>query len=630
MFFNQTQQRTLNTYPAWKNLLVLVLLVVGIIYSLANLYPSDPAVQISPDSTAPINQMVVDKIKDKLVSRNIIPKSVSIENQGNILIRLKDQADQARARVVAGETLGQDYVVAINMATAVPSWLASLNAEPMKLGLDLSGGIFFLLEVDMDVAVEKSEQQYVDDMKTSLREKKIRYSRIETIKGGGLLLKFRKAEVRDQALDLLETQFPGLISITQDLGKFYNIRSRVSEKKLKEIRDYAVEQNTTILRNRVDELGVAEPYIQRQGLNRIVVQLPGVQDSAQAKKIIGVTASVEFRLQYQSGDIQAALKGRIPPDAQLYYRDSGAPILLKKSIVVKGMNVSNASFGVDQNGSPKVNIALDSKGASRMTAISGQNVGKPLAVLFTEYKTEYEDVNGVMKPKDKLTKIEKVISVATIRTTLGSRFEITGLDSVEEATNLVMKIRAGALIAPLKFVSESTIGPSLGKENIDKGVVAIKIGMAMVLLFMLLYYKVFGLIANLALLINLVMLVAMMSLLNATLTLPGIAGIVLTVGMAVDANVLIFERIKEELHAGSGVQRAIHNGYDSAFSTIMDANITTLIAAVILFAIGTGTIKGFAVTLALGIITSMFTAIVASRAVINAIYGGRKVESLSI
>ena len=629
MFFNQTQ-RTMNTYPIWKNMMVLILLVVGIIYSLANLYPNNPAVQISADSTAPISQAIVDKIEKGLKDKNIIPKSVAIETKGNILIRLNNQTDQATAREVASQLLGQDYVVAINMATSVPDWLAALHAAPMKLGLDLSGGIFFLLEVDMDVAVEKSEQQYVDDIKTTLREKKIRYSRIESVKNGGMVLLFRDADTRDKALNVVETQFPGLISIAQQQGAFYTIKSRVSEKKLKEIRDYAVEQNTTILRNRVDELGVAEPYIQRQGLNRIVVQLPGVQDSAQAKKIIGVTASVEFRLQNQSADLQAALNGRVPPDAELYHRENGMPILLKKSVVVKGLNVSNASFGVDQNGAPKVNIALDSKGASRMSTISGQNVGKPLAVLFTEYKTEYEEVDGVMKPKDKLSKIEKVISVATIRSTLGSHFEITGLDSVDEATNLVMKIRAGALIAPLKFVSESTIGPSLGQENIDKGIVAMKIGMAMVLGFMLIYYRVFGLIANLALLINIVLLVALMSLLDATLTLPGIAGIVLTVGMAVDANVLIFERIKEELLGGSGVQRAIHNGYDSAFSTIMDANITTLIAAVILFAIGTGTIKGFAVTLALGIITSMFTAIIASRALINAIYGGRKVESLSI
>ncbi len=630
MFVNQTQQRAINTYPAWKNMLVIIVLVFGVIYSLANTYPSDPAIQISPESTAEINQQTVDKISKLLVDKNIIVKSVAVEGDGNILVRLNNETDQAKAQPVLNSALGQDYIVAINQAHTVPDWLSALNAEPMKLGLDLSGGIHFLLEVDMDVAVEKSEQQYVDDLKTTLREKKLRYSRVEVRKGVGLLLKFRKEEVRDEALSLIEEQYPGLIVVGDEQSKFFNIKARISEKKLKEIRDYAVEQNTTILRTRVDELGVAEPFIQRQGANRIVVQLPGVQDSTQAKKIIGVTASVEFHLQHLTGDVQSALKGRVPSDASLYYRENGQPILLNKSIVVEGMNVSNASFGVDENGGPQVNIALDSKGASRMTAISGKNVGKPLAVLFTEYKTEYEEVDGVTKAKDKLTKIEKVISVATIRTTLGSRFVITGLDSAAEATNLVMKIRAGALIAPLKFVSESTIGPSLGQENIDKGKMAIMIGMALVLAFMLVYYKAFGMIANVALVVNMVLLIAVMSLLHATLTLPGIAGIVLTVGMAVDANVLIFERIKEELSAGSGTQKAIHNGYDSAFSTIMDANITTLIAAVILFAIGTGTIKGFAVTLAIGILTSMFTAIVASRALVNLIYGGKSGKTLSI
>ncbi|HFB64435.1 MAG TPA: protein translocase subunit SecD [Aeromonadales bacterium] len=621
----------MNTYPMWKYLLVVFALIIGVLYSLPNIYGEDPSIQISPDRKFEITQEVIDKSKKSLAEVNLSYKKFEVIDGKKILIRFNDINDQLAAQNKLRADLDEGYIVALNLAPATPKWLDAFNAKPMKLGLDLRGGIHFKLEVDMDVAIAKREQQYVDDLKSTLREEKIRYHRIDRAKGDGVNLSFRTDADRVKALDVMGKKFSELKTRTTEKGKYFIITARISQTKLAEIKTNAVKQNMTTIRSRINQLGVSEPQVYREG-NRIVVQLPGVQDSAQAKKVLSATASLEFRLVKQNGDIQAALKGKIPADSELFeWRDNDRlPSLLKKKVIVTGDHITNANTGVDENGLPQVSISLDSKGGSKMTAVSKRNIGKPMATVFIEYKTKYENVNGIMKPIGKPKKVSKIISIATIQTVLGSNFRITGIDSAQEAHTLAILLRAGALTAPITIVEERTIGPSLGKDNIAKGVLSVQIGLATVLLFMLFYYKLFGLIADLALMINLVLIVAIMSMLGATLTLPGIAGIVLTVGMAVDANVLIYERIREELRDKASIQRAIHQGYDSAFSTIMDANITTLIAAIILFAIGTGPVKGFAVTLAIGILTSMFTAIVGSRALVNLWFGGRKLKKLWI
>lgn len=631
MFFSEPQQRPMNTYPMWKYLLVVFALIIGVLYSLPNIYGEDPSIQISPDRKFEITQEVIDKSKKSLAEVNLSYKKFEVIDGKKILIRFNDINDQLAAQNKLRADLDEGYIVALNLAPATPKWLDAFNAKPMKLGLDLRGGIHFKLEVDMDVAIAKREQQYVDDLKSTLREEKIRYHRIDRAKGDGVNLSFRTDADRVKALDVMGKKFSELKTRTTEKGKYFIITARISQTKLAEIKTNAVKQNMTTIRSRINQLGVSEPQVYREG-NRIVVQLPGVQDSAQAKKVLSATASLEFRLVKQNGDIQAALKGKIPADSELFeWRDNDRlPSLLKKKVIVTGDHITNANTGVDENGLPQVSISLDSKGGSKMTAVSKRNIGKPMATVFIEYKTKYENVNGIMKPIGKPKKVSKIISIATIQTVLGSNFRITGIDSAQEAHTLAILLRAGALTAPITIVEERTIGPSLGKDNIAKGVLSVQIGLATVLLFMLFYYKLFGLIADLALMINLVLIVAIMSMLGATLTLPGIAGIVLTVGMAVDANVLIYERIREELRDKASIQRAIHQGYDSAFSTIMDANITTLIAAIILFAIGTGPVKGFAVTLAIGILTSMFTAIVGSRALVNLWFGGRKLKKLWI
>ena len=631
MFFSEPQQRPMNTYPMWKYLLVVFALIIGVLYSLPNIYGEDPSIQISPDRKFEITQEVIDKSKKSLAEVNLSYKKFEVIDGKKILIRFNDINDQLAAQNKLRADLDEGYIVALNLAPATPKWLDAFNAKPMKLGLDLRGGIHFKLEVDMDVAIAKREQQYVDDLKSTLREEKIRYHRIDRAKGDGVNLSFRTDADRVKALDVMGKKFSELKTRTTEKGKYFIITARISQTKLAEIKTNAVKQNMTTIRSRINQLGVSEPQVYREG-NRIVVQLPGVQDSAQAKKVLSATASLEFRLVKQNGDIQAALKGKIPADSELFeWRDNDRlPSLLKKKVIVTGDHITNANTGVDENGLPQVSISLDSKGGSKMTAVSKRNIGKPMATVFIEYKTKYENVNGIMKPIGKPKKVSKIISIATIQTVLGSNFRITGIDSAQEAHTLAILLRAGALTAPITIVEERTIGPSLGKDNIAKGVLSVQIGLATVLLFMLFYYKLFGLIADLALMINLVLIVAIMSMLGATLTLPGIAGIVLTVGMAVDANVLIYERIREELRDKASIQRAIHQGYDSAFSTIMDANITTLIAALILFAIGTGPVKGFAVTLAIGILTSMFTAIVGSRALVNLWFGGRKLKKLWI
>ncbi|MGF1691286.1 protein translocase subunit SecD [Photobacterium kagoshimensis] len=616
----------LNRYPLWKNLMVVFALLIGLLYALPNIYGEDPAIQISGARGASVDMSALDVVTEDLEKSKISYKSVAFEN-GAVLVRFNDTDTQISARDILNDELGEDYVVALNLAPATPSWLESIGASPMKLGLDLRGGVHFLMEVDMDAAMEKLLGQQEETFRTELREAKIRYRAISKT-DTAVEVRLRDAEQMAQAERELAKLHPDMIfSDSTNNGRFV-VSAAFSEERLKEIRNYAVDQNITILRNRVNELGVAEPLVQRQGANRIVVELPGVQDTARAKEILGATATLEFREVDSSADLAAAMAGRVPAGSEVKTTRDGRPAVLKKRVILTGSHITDASSSADEYGRPQVNISLDSEGGSKMTAFSRNNVGKLMATMFTEYKDSGErDENG----KVILEKHEEVINQATIQTALGRNFRITGIDSAAEAHNLALLLRAGALIAPISIVEERTIGPSMGQQNIDMGIQACLWGMLAVMLFTLLYYRKFGLIANMALMMNLVMIIGIMSMIpGATMTLPGIAGIVLTVGMAVDANVLIFERIREELREGRSPQHAIQQGYANAFSTIADANITTLITAIILFAVGTGAIKGFAVTLSIGILTSMFTAIVGTRAVVNFVYGGKRVDKLSI
>ncbi len=616
----------LNKYPLWKYLMVAIIAIVGILYAAPNLYGSDPAVQVSGVRGAEVTTATLDQVREALQASGVEPKSAGLED-GQVLVRLKDTDTQLKAQEAVAETLGDDYSVALNLAPATPAWLESIGAGPMKLGLDLRGGVHFLMEVDMDEALNKADEQLQTDLRTNLREEKLRYTSIRRTAQGVVKVKLRDEATADQAETYLKQQSGNEYSIDRD-GQ--ELTLALTEARIKEIRNYAIEQNMTIIRNRVNELGVAEPLVQRQGAERIVVQLPGVQDTARAKEILGATATLEFHLVDTEHDLGAAIDGRVPPGSVLYDSRDGRPVLAYKRVMLTGDHIQDAQSGYDEYNRPQVNIKLDSQGGAKMSRATKDNVGNPMATVFIEYKP-----SGKIGPDGKALpprKIEEVIQVATIQSRLGRSFRITGIDSPQEAHNLALLLRAGALIAPIQIVEERTVGPSLGKENIENGINAMLYGFIAIVLFMVIYYKAFGLVANMALAMNVVLIVGVMSMIpGATMTLPGIAGIVLTVGMSVDANVLIFERIREELRAGRSIQQAIHQGYDHAFSTIADANITTMITALILFGIGTGPVKGFAVTLAIGIITSMFTAIVGTRAVVNLIYGGKKrVSKLAI
>ncbi len=616
----------INQYPAWKYTLIAVALVAGVIFALPNLFGEDPAVQVSPVRGAPIDAAFRDRLVRRVEAGGITAGETAITDR--LLIRFASGQDQLKAREIIEDALDRRYVVALNLAPATPGWLTGLGALPMYLGLDLRGGVHFLMEVDLAGAVRQAEQRYAGDLRTLLREEKLRQRAITTRAKGGLIVRFTDAAHRDQAYDLVRRRMPELIvESTVNVGDPV-LDIRIGESAKREIERFAVQQNVTTLRNRVNELGVAEPVIQKQGENRIVVQLPGVQDTARAKEILGATATLEFRMVH--GESASALaSGRTPGTAKLYHERNGRPILLQRNVMLTGEYITDAASGIDQqSGSPAVFITLDGKGARLFSSRTGDKIGRAMGVVYIEHKSFTEFVDGVRERRKEI--VEEVINVATIRDQLGKRFQITGLDSTEEARNLALLLRAGALAAPIEIVEERTVGPSLGQANIDQGFRSVVIGFVLVLALMAVYYKRFGLVANLALTFNLILVVAMLSLLQATLTLPGIAGIVLTVGMAVDANVLIFERIREEIRNGNTPQASIHAGYAKAFSTIADANITTLIAAVLLFGFGTGPIKGFAITLSLGIATSMFTAIMMTRAVINLIYGGRRVAALSI
>lgn len=608
--------------------MVAFVVTIGALYALPNIYGEDPAIQISGVRGASTDMQTLDKVKDLLAEKKLPVKAIALEN-GTVLVRFKDTDEQLAARDLVADALGDKFTVALNLAPSTPRWLEDIGANPMKLGLDLRGGVHFLMEVDMDAAMGKLQEQTADSFRSELREKRIRYSSVRKLDSGTAVgaveVRFRSPEELTAALDYLQPLHRDLTFTAMGDNAFI---AQLSEARLKEAREYAVQQNITILRNRVNELGVAEPIVQRQGASRIVVELPGIQDTARAKEILGATATLEFRLVNNQADLQAAVSGRVPGDSELQYMRDGRPVLLYKKVVLTGDHITDSSSSSDEYNRPQVNISLDSEGGTKMANFTKDNIGKPMATLFSEYKDSGKrDANG----KVILVKHDEVINMATIQSRLGRSFRITGIDSQAEAHNLSLLLRAGALIAPIQIVEERTIGPSLGAQNIQQGLDACMWGLAAVVIFMGIYYRKFGLIAISALLANLVLIVGIMSMLpGATLTMPGIAGIVLTVGMAVDANVLIFERIREEMRNGRSVQQAINEGYSNAFSSIADANVTTLITALILYAVGTGPVKGFAITLSIGIATSMFTAIIGTRAIVNFLYGGKRITKLSI
>ncbi|KJY80521.1 preprotein translocase subunit SecD [Vibrio nigripulchritudo] len=607
--------------------MVVLVILVSALYALPNIYGEDPAIQITGARGASVDMSTLDAVTEVLEKENLPKKSIALED-GSILVRFLDTDTQISARDAINSELGKDAIVALNLAPATPEWLDAIGATPMKLGLDLRGGVHFLMEVDMDAAMEKLVGQQEEAFRSELREERIRYRAIRKSGNEAVEIVLRDEEQLEQAERLLKRTHQDMIFIDTSTSSRFSLRATFTEERLQEIRNYAVEQNITILRNRVNELGVAEPLVQRQGASRIVVELPGVQDTARAKEILGATATLEFREVDDKADLAAAARGRAPAGSEIKFDRDGRPVVLKKRIILGGSSITDASSSADEYGRPQVNINLDSEGGSKMSSFSKKNVGKLMATVFAEYKD-----SGRRTPEGKviLDKHEEVINQATIQTALGRSFRITGIDSAAEAHNLALLLRAGALIAPISIVEERTIGPSMGQQNIDMGIQACIFGLVAVMLFCLVYYRKFGVFANLALIANIILIIGVMSMIpGATMTLPGIAGIVLTVGMAVDANVLIFERIREELRDGRNPQQAIHQGYANAFSTIADANITTLITAIILFAVGTGAIKGFAVTLSIGILTSMFTAIIGTRCVVNLLYGGKRINKLSI
>jgi preprotein translocase subunit SecD len=617
----------MNQYPLWKNLLVVIVVLFGALYALPNIFDQDPSMEISGTRRADVDETTSARVTEALKKVGVEAKGISSQN-GKLLIRFNNSEEQLRAQDTIAHELGGDYNQALTLAPDLPDWLRGLGAEPMYLGLDLRGGIHVLIDVDMDAAAHQAVERYSGDIRGLLRSNKVRYLRV-TREGDVIMAKFKDAAKRDEAEKLIGNEFRTMVVETLDEGDAFYVKAGLSPAERRDVQKFALQQNITTLRNRVNALGVAEPLIQQQGERRIVVQLPGAQDPAKLKEMLGATATLEYRLADTEHSVEDAVNGRVPPGSKLYYERDGQPVLLKKQVIVTGNQITDASSGLDQRtGQPAVSVRLDGVGAKRMRRMTNENVGKPMAVVFIENRTITRMVDG--EPVKHKVKVEEVISIANILEPFGSRFQTTGLDSTKEARDLALLLRAGALAAPIEIVEERTIGPSLGQDNIDQGFMSVVIGMVLVMIFMAVYYRVFGLVADMALGMNLVLIVAILSLLQATLTLPGIAGIVLTVGMAVDANVLIFERIREEIKNGNSPQASIHAGYEKAFSTIIDANITTLIAAVVLFSFGTGPIKGFAVTLAIGILTSMFTAIIGTRAVINLIYGRKRVKSLAV
>jgi preprotein translocase subunit SecD len=621
----------LNKYPLWKYLLILAVLALGFIYSAPNLYPDDPAIQVSGESTTlRVTQADLERISKALAEAGITVKSAVLGNEGkNALLRLQEKDQQLAAKDVVRKALGDDFVVALNLAPTTPKWLRALGASPMKLGLDLSGGVHFLLEVDMDKAIAARVKVYEGEVKGMLRKEHLRYRSLPQ-QTAGFSLGFTDTEQLDKARSLIQKGFSDFALTTTERNGLQVLSLVLTPAKITEIREYSIKQNLTTVRNRVNELGVAEPLVQRQGANRIVVELPGVQDTAEAKRILGKTANLEFRL---AADADA---GKATTESFEFREPGRRPVPLERGLIITGDQVTDAQASFDENGRQQVNIRLDGHGGDLMNRATRNNVGRSMAVIFIEQKaqTKYvkQMVDGVLKdvPVQTFKEEKKVISLATIQSPLGSQFRITGLDGPGESSELALLLRAGGLAAPMYFAEERTVGPSLGADNIIKGIDASLWGMLFVSIFIIAIYRFFGVLATVALGLNMVMLLALMSWLGATLTLPGIAGIVLTMGMAVDANVLIFSRIREELARGMSVQRAINEGFDRAFTAIIDSNLTTLLVGGILFAMGTGPVKGFAVTMSLGIFTSMFTAIMVTRGMVNLIFGGRDYKKLWI
>jgi len=607
----------MNQYPLWKYTLIALVLLACTLYALPNLYGEDPAIQISPPyaHNTVIDDSTQQRVEEVLKELKLTPRRIE-RTAAQLLLRFADTEDQLKAYSALKNKL-PNFVVAQNLAPAVPAWLTALGAKPMYLGLDLRGGVHFLMAIDMQTAIRQDEERFVQEFRGLLREENLRYKDVQRPQQGGVLVSYTDAAQRDKAAQLLSERYPDLVKKNIDSSDGFEVLFNYSEKTLKEVKDTAVEQNITTLRNRVNELGVAEPVIQRQGEDRIVVQLPGVQDTARAKEILGATATLEFRLVGEDG-----------PNSQPYKTREGEKIWLKRSVIVTGDQINNATSTMDQRTArPAVSVRLDSKGAKRMYETTKENVLKPMAVVFIEYKVDTKIVDG--KEIKNREKKQEVINVATIQEAFGQNFQITGL-AQKEAINLALLLRAGALKTPVEIVEERTIGPSLGKESIQQGWNSVLAGFLLVMIYITFRYKQFGVVANIALMLNVVVLISLLSLLQATLTMPGIAGILLTIGMAIDANVLIFERIREEVCNGNSPQASIYAGFEKAFATILDSNITTLIAGVVLFSFGTGPVKGFAVTLSLGILTSMFTAVMVSRAIINWLYGGKKLEKLPV
>ena len=615
----------MNHYAGWKNALIVFFLFISTLYAIPNLYGSDLAIQITGTGDYVVQEKDLKSINETLSENSVDYKSATIENN-NVLIRFSDSKSQLTSKALLKDSLNRNYVVALNLAPSIPQWLSSLGGRAMSLGLDLRGGVHFILEVDMNAVTAMAMDRYYNELRSTLREDKL-YKKIRKDEDI-LVVSFKTEELKNEAKKVIKSDLPDLI-IAEGSEQALELGLEISSSAKAAAKLSALKQNITTLRNRVNELGVAEPIIQQQGTERIVVQLPGVQDTARAKEILGAVATIEFRMVDEKNDVQTAIQsGKTPAGSKIYKFKDGRPLLLKTNVITTGENIVDASSTMDENNQPSVSLVLDSSGGRSMLDTTKEFIGYRMAVVFIENKVETVLEDGIAVKKR--SKTQDIINAATIQGTFSNRFQITGLDSSREATNLALLLRAGSLSAPVEIIEERTIGPSLGADNIQKGLISVLVGFALVLVFMGWRYRVFGLVANLALTINLITIVSILSLIQATLTLPGIAGIVLTVGMAVDANVLIFERVKEELKATKNIQKAISAGYEKALLTIADANITTLIASIVLFSFGTGAIKGFAVTLSIGIITSMFTAIIVSRAVINIIYGGKKIEELAI
>ncbi len=622
----------MNQNPWWRYILLAAVLIPGFFYALPNLFGDDPGVQVRAVRTTGVDAFLLNQVEEVLIREQIEPRGF-ISDENGVRVRFENSEQQLRARDALQESLGRQYTVALTLVPSSPSWMNELGIAPMYLGLDLRGGVHFLMEVDLDNAIDRAEDQYVETLRRTLREQNVRYTYVRRNENAsGIEIKFRDADAFDAAEDVIYRELPELeVSEFEREGENY-LGVALNENEVEELRGFAIEQNVVALRNRIDELGVAEPTVQRQGDNRIVIQLPGVQDTARAKRILGRTATLQIKLVDEEHDLEAAVAGQVPVGSKIYNMRDGSPILLKKPIIYSGDNIVDAAASIDtQTGGPIVSITLDSRGASINSRVTGDNIGRRMGVVYIESRSEpVRDEAGRIKldeqgnPIRSKELLEEVITAPVIRDQLGRRFQIEGLDSVTEARDLALLLRAGALAAPIDIVEERTVGPSLGQQNINQGLRSVLVGFALVLVFMFIYYRLFGFVANIALALNLVLIVAVLSALQATLTLPGVAGIVLTVGIAVDANVLIFERIREELRNRNTPQTSIQVGYERAFSTIVDANITTLIAAIVLFNFGTGPIKGFAVTLSIGIVTSMFTAILVTRTIVNLVYGRRR------